>query len=51
MDGPATWHSTKDTPDTLDPIVMETIGRMVFWSLWKMANAETLDFPLVERPE
>jgi aminopeptidase YwaD len=42
--GVPTWHSTNDTPETLDPEVMESVGRLVFWTIWELANADTIEF-------
>ncbi len=51
FNGPPTYHTIRDTADTLDPEVMETVGRLTFAVLYDLANAETVDFPLVENKE
>jgi len=50
MGGVPTWHTPKDTPDTLDPEVMEDIGRLVFWVLWDLANRENVEWLREQAP-
>ncbi len=37
-------HSTKDTPDTLTPEIMEDLARILFLGLTDMANKKSLNF-------
>lgn len=39
-----TWHSTRDKPENLDAEVMESVGRLAFWVIWELANADTVEF-------
>ena len=48
MGGGSNWHSTRDKPETLDPEVMESVGRLAFWVIWDLANADTVEFTSVE---
>ena len=37
-----------DKPENLDAEVMEYVGRLAFWVIWELANADTVEFVPVE---
>ena len=47
-EGPSTYHTPRDLPDTLDPEVMESVGRLNFGVIWKLANMKKVSFKYVE---
>ncbi|OQX86123.1 hypothetical protein B6D60_06775 [candidate division KSB1 bacterium 4484_87] len=44
-----TYHTTGDKPETLDPEVMEAIGRLVFRVAYDLANQDQIHFKKVEQ--
>ncbi len=49
MRGVPTYHSSADKPETLDPEVMESVGRLVFLTTYELANAEKIEFSFVDQ--
>lgn len=49
MRGVPTYHTSKDRPETLDPEVMENVGRLVFMTAVNLANKESISFRYIEK--
>jgi hypothetical protein len=49
MRGVPTYHTSSDKPETLDPEVMERVGRLVFLTAYELANKDKIDFEYVEK--
>jgi len=49
MNGVPTYHSSADKAETLDPEVMERVGRLVFLTAYQLANRENVEFKYVEK--
>jgi len=49
MNGVPAYHSSNDKAETLNPEVMENVGRLVFMTVFRLANKESVSFRYVEQ--
>ncbi len=49
FDGPPTYHTINDKPETLDPVTMGTVGSLTARVVMQLAEQSDLDFQYVER--